>query len=248
MNEVIDLPRVRLSCRDCTLAELCLPRGLDAQDMERFEAVVGQRAPLKRGESAYRAGDQFNALFAVKSGSLKIVMSPPDGEEQIIGFSMPGELFGFDGIQEGHTCTAVALERTSLCELPLDGISEVASQIPSLNRELYKVMANEISIDQSMLLLLARRSAEDRLAAFLLSLSRRFASRGFSETDFTLSMSRHDIANYLGLAAETVSRLFSRLDDAGLLTVNGRKIQIHDIPGLRQRVGDCAKAESNAVN
>jgi CRP/FNR family transcriptional regulator len=99
-----------------------------------------------------------------------------------------------------------------------------------------------------MLLLLARRSAEDRLAAFLLSLSRRFASRGFSETDFTLSMSRHDIANYLGLAAETVSRLFSRLDDAGLLTVNGRKIQIHDIPGLRQRVGDCAKAESNAVN
>ncbi len=247
VDSVIDLPQVRLSCRDCSLAELCLPRGLDAQDLERFEAVVGQKPPLQSGELAYHAGDASHALYAVKSGSLKIVMSALDGEEQIIGFSMPGELFGFDGIQNGHTCTAVALERTNICELPLDSISEISKEIPSLNRELYKVMAHEISLDQSMLLLLARRNAEDRLAAFLLSLSQRFANRGFSEVDFTLSMSRHDIANYLGLAAETVSRLFSRLADGGLLSVNGRKIKIHNLQGLRQRVGDCLGGATSAT-
>jgi|TARA_B100000315_G_C14595411_1_gene598728 CRP/FNR family transcriptional regulator len=200
---------------------------------------------MKRGENIYRAGDDFRGLYAVKSGSLKIIVSPPDGAEQIIGFSMPGELFGFDGIDDGHTCTAVALERTTLCELPLDAVAEVSREVPSLHRELYRVMAREISVDQSMLLLLARRTAEDRLAAFLLSLSKRFADRGFSQTDFTLSMSRHDIANYLGLAAETVSRLFSRLSETGLLTVHGRKIHIQDINALRRRVDGCIAAQAS---
>ncbi len=234
-----DLANGKLSCRECSLAELCLPRGLDIKDMERFESIVGQRPPYKRGENIYRAGDNFHALYAVKSGSLKTVVSPPDGNEQIIGFSMPGELFGFDGIDDGHTCTAVALERTTLCELPLNAVAEVSQAVPGLHRELYRVMAREISVDQSMLLLLARRTAEDRLAAFLLSLSKRFADRGFSQTDFSLSMSRHDIANYLGLAAETVSRLFGRLSEAGLLTVHGRKIHIQNLDGLRGRVDGC---------
>ncbi|MDP6399181.1 MAG: fumarate/nitrate reduction transcriptional regulator Fnr [Arenicellales bacterium] len=246
MTDVMDITRVRVSCKDCSLAELCLPRGLDAKDLQRFEKVVGQKPPLKKGEIIYHAGDDFRALFAVKSGSLKIIMSPPDGEEQIIGFSMPGELFGFDGIEDVHSCSAVALERTSICELPLDAVSDIAREIPSLNRELYKVMANEISTDQSMLLLLARRSAEDRLAAFLLSLSRRFSSRGFSETDFVLSMPRHDIANYLGLAVETISRLFSRLAEENVVSANGRKVRIHSLDRLRQRVGDCAGNTENA--
>ncbi|HCX88732.1 MAG TPA: transcriptional regulator FNR [Gammaproteobacteria bacterium] len=240
-----ELANGKLSCRDCSLAELCLPRGLDPGDIERFESIVGQRPAMKRGENIYRAGDDFRGLYAVKSGSLKIIVSPPDGAEQIIGFSMPGELFGFDGIDDGHTCTAVALERTTLCELPLDAVAEVSREVPSLHRELYRVMAREISVDQSMLLLLARRTAEDRLAAFLLSLSKRFADRGFSQTDFTLSMSRHDIANYLGLAAETVSRLFSRLSETGLLTVHGRKIHIQDINALRRRVDGCIAAQAS---
>ena len=245
MTLTADLANGKLSCRDCSLAELCLPRGLDKGDIERFESIVGQRPPFKRGETIYRAGDSFRGLYAVKSGSLKIVVSPPNGDEQIISFSMPGELFGFDGIDDSHTCNAITLERTTLCELPLDAVAEVSQEVPSLYRELYRVMAREISADQSMLLLLARRTAEDRLATFLLSLSKRFANRGFSQTDFSLPMSRHDIANYLGLAAETVSRLFSRLSETGMLTVHGRKIHIADINALRQQAEGCVQATAS---
>lgn len=246
MAQVLDIPKMKLSCQDCTLTELCLPRGLDINDVEKFETVVGQKPPVGRGESIYRTGDSFKSLFAVKSGSVKTTMIPPDGEEQIIGFHMPGELFGFDGMEEKHSCSAVALERTSLCELPIDRLEALSHQIPSLQRELYRIMAKEISTDQSMLLLLARRSAEDRLASFLLSLSSRFRARGFSDTEFILSMSRHDIANYLGLAAETVSRLFSRMHEEGILTVSSRRIEIHDREKLMSRVSGCDESQACA--
>jgi CRP/FNR family transcriptional regulator, anaerobic regulatory protein len=226
----------KLSCHDCSLAELCLPRGLDPKEISQFESIVGQRAPLKRNENIYRDGDRFRSLYAIKSGAVKLIASTPDGEDQIIGFSMPGELFGFDGINKGHTCTAVALERTTICELPLDSVDEISRDVPSLHRELYRVMAREISADQSMLLLLARRAAEDRLITFLVNLSKRFSDRNFSKTQFNLPMSRHDIANYLGLAPETVSRLFGRLTDLGLIAVEGRHIDLIDLAELHKRV------------
>ena len=242
MVDVAEFPGngpIRLTCKDCSLAELCLPRGVSPDDMGRFETMVDQRPPLSRDEPLYRIGDQFTALYAVKSGSLKTLVSTQDGENQITGFYLPGELFGFDGFDDNHSCSAVALERSNVCELPLDSIEELSSHIPSLRRELDRLMGRQINSDQSMLLLLSRRSADERLATFLVSLSIRFQQRGLSANEFRLSMSRHDIANYLGLAAETVSRLFKRLKESKIASVNGRTIIVHDFDALRHGIDGC---------
>ena len=157
---------------------------------------------------------------------------------------MPGERVGFDGVESVHNCTVVSLERSSVCELPLKDLEFLSQKISSLHREVCTVMRREISQEQSMLLLLARRTAESRLASFLVSLSRRLGSRGFSQTDFNLVMSRHDIANYLGLAAETVSRLISKFQEAGILSVNRRRVVIRDLDALNGKVGTCSSAKS----
>tara|TARA_Y100000031_G_scaffold131469_1_gene151843 strand:- start:975 stop:1676 length:702 start_codon:yes stop_codon:yes gene_type:complete len=229
---------VKLTCQDCSLAELCLPRALSPDDMGQFETMVGQRPAMVRGNFLYQTGDVFEGLYAVKSGSFKTTISASDGEDQITGFYLPGELFGFDGFDDHHSCSAVALEHSCVCELPLSSIDQLVVKIPSLRRELDRLMAREITTDQAMLLQLSRRTAEQRLAAFLVSLSSRFRQRGFSGTEFRLSMSRHDIANYLGLAAETVSRLFKRLKEHHLVFVNGRTIIIQDFEALHHQIHD----------
>ncbi len=248
VSSIVSIESVKLSCKKCSLSELCLPRGLSAEDLAEFENIVSQRPPIPKGGALYRSGDKANALFAVKSGALKSVVTTEDGEEQIVGFHMPGEIVGFDGTESMHSCTVISLERSSVCELPLEEIEKLTAKLPSLHREVCALMRREISQEQSMLLLLARRTAESRLASFLVSLSIRLGSRGFSETEFNLSMSRHDIANYLGLAAETVSRLIARFQETGILSVNRRLVIIHDIDMLRDRVSGSTTAKSGLAN
>jgi|TARA_B100001971_G_scaffold140372_1_gene129688 CRP/FNR family transcriptional regulator len=230
---------ITLSCKDCSLAELCLPRGLSPKEFEQFVSMVKQRSPLATRDVLYRSGDAFRAIYAVKSGCIKTSIASADGGEQITGFFMPGELFGFDGLDNGHVCTAAALERSRVCELPVTSVDELAQQIPGLRRELFRMMSREINEEQSMLFLLAQRSADDRLAAFLLSLSTRMQYHGRSGVEFRLSMSRHDIANYLGLAAETVSRHLGRLTEEKVISISGRTVVIEDPANLRTRVEQC---------
>ncbi len=241
---VVDLATIQLSCQHCSLAELCLPRGLAPDEVEELEKAVTPRRPLSRGASLYRPGDRFASLFAVKSGTLKSMITTADGEEQVVGFHMPGELLGLDGLNtEKHTCTAIALERSTVCELPFVKIEEICRRHPALQREMCSLLGKEINDEQAMLLLLAKRTAEERLASFLVSLSQRYRRRGYSDTEFNLSMSRHDIANYLGLAPETISRLFSRFNDEGLLSVDRRYVRIHALDRLRAMVGGFAGAD-----
>ncbi|KAA3624981.1 MAG: fumarate/nitrate reduction transcriptional regulator Fnr [Proteobacteria bacterium] len=244
VTNLINIDSVKLSCKNCSLSELCLPRSLSPEDLARFEEIVTQRPPIPKGGALYRSGEPSHALYAIKSGALKSIVTTEDGEEQIVGFHMPGELVGFDGVESVHNCTVVSLERSSVCELPLKDLEFLSQKISSLHREVCTVMRREISQEQSMLLLLARRTAESRLASFLVSLSRRLGSRGFSQTDFNLVMSRHDIANYLGLAAETVSRLISKFQEAGILSVNRRRVVIRDLDALNGKVGTCSSAKS----
>lgn len=244
MTNLISIDSVKLSCKNCSLTELCLPRSLSPEDLVRFEEIVTQRPPIPKGGTLYRSGEPAHALYAIKSGALKSIVTTEDGEEQIVGFHMPGELVGFDGVDSVHNCTVVSLDRSSVCELPLNDLEFLSQKISSLHREVCTVMRREISQEQAMLLLLARRTAESRLASFLISLSHRLGSRGFSQTEFNLVMSRHDIANYLGLAAETVSRLISKFQEAGILSVNRRRVIIHDPETLNQKIGNCSGAKT----
>ena len=242
----MNINALKVSCGHCSLAELCLPRGLDSDEVERLDALVKRRRPLQRGEALFQAGEGFRSLFAVRSGSLKTVATTSDGLEQILGFHLAGELVGMDAVHgDVHNCAAVALETTSVCEIPFLALGDLSRQLPGLQTQLFRLAGQEISNDQEVLLMLGNRSAEERLATFLWSLGGRFGERGFSRYEFNLTMSRHDIANYLGLAAETVSRLFTQMDKEGLLKVQRRHITILEPERLSSMVHLCAGAPAH---
>lgn len=233
-STAVKLDQIKVACKDCNLFQLCLPVGIDARELEELDNIIKRRRPVKRGEHLFQVGDAFQAIYAVRSGSIKTYSPTEDGHEQVTGFHLPGELLGLDAINlQHHPCAAKALETTSVCEIPFDRLEELSARLPSLQHQLLRIMSKEILHDQSLLMLLAKRSAEERLAALLLSLSSRYQQRGFSPTDFYLSMSRNDIGNYLGLAVETVSRLFTRFQDEGLLNVQRKHVCITDLPRLR---------------
>lgn len=233
--ELIELSRFKVSCESCSLAELCLPRGLCKDDLERLEAVVRRSRPLQKGEFLFRAGDVIGSLFAVRSGSVKLYTGMDNGDEQIIGFYLPGEILGLDAIEHNrHTCSAVSLETSSICSFPYSQLSEVCLAVLPLQEQMFRIMGREISAENELLLTLGKKSAEERISTFLISLSGRFKRLGYSAKEFRLSMSRQEIGNYLGLTIETVSRVFSRFQKGGLIKTSRRFVQILDLNGLRQ--------------
>jgi CRP/FNR family transcriptional regulator len=230
-------PKIRTSCRNCSLSELCLPRGMSEEDMNALDQIVKHQQPYQPGQHVFRAGDQSRALFAVHSGTLKSYCTTEGGDEQALGFTLPGELTGLDGMSDDtYASNSVVLETSSVCELPYDDLNELCHSLHGLNHQLMRLASKEITADQRMLLLLGKHTAEERLAAFLLSLSTHYNSRCPSATNFNLPMSRQDIGNYLGLAIETVSRLFARFQEEGLLKVNRREVTITDMPRLKRMV------------
>ncbi|MES9965215.1 MAG: fumarate/nitrate reduction transcriptional regulator Fnr [Candidatus Sedimenticola sp. 20ELBAFRAG] len=232
-RKVISFENIKVACKNCSLVTLCLPMGLEPDDVEKLDEIVKRNRPLHRGDHLFREGDKFHSLFVVKTGSVKTYAPSEDGGEQVLGFHLPGELIGLDAIEkEQHHCSAKVLETSAVCEIPFTNLEQLSSQVPSLQHQMYRLLSREIGHDEDMLTLLGKRSAEERLAAFLLSLSERFKRRGFSASDFYLSMSRHEIGNYLGLAVETVSRLFTRFQDEGLLKVERKHIQLLDFERL----------------
>jgi len=206
---------------------------LRPQDLERLEDIVKHARPLHRGDLLFRSGDRFRSLYVVKTGSLKSFAPSPEGGEQVLGFHLPGEVIGLDAIdRRTHSCYAKVLETSSICEVPFQRLTQLTAIIPSLQHHLYRLLSKEIGHDTDMLLLLGKKNAEERLAAFLLDMSKRLQRRGLSPTDFYLSMSRHEIGNYLGLAVETVSRTFTRFQDDRLLGVERKHIEIFDLDAL----------------
>ncbi len=190
--------------------------------------------PVHRGEYLFHAGDSFKSLYAIKSGSIKTYTRKEAGNDQITGFYLSGELIGLDAIEESmHHCTAKALETSAVCEIPFERLEALSSSIPDLQRQLYRLFSREIHQDTNLLTLLGSKNAEERLAGFLLDFSERFKKRGFSSTDFYLSMSRNDIGSYLGLAVETVSRLFTRFHDDGILQVERKHVQLKNMEKLK---------------
>jgi CRP/FNR family transcriptional regulator len=231
---LIDINGLRVACSSCSLRELCLPAGLDPGEMERVDQLVTSRRKLRRGADLYRAGEPLAALFAIRSGFMKSCVLHDDGREQVAGFHMAGDLLGLDAIGGGsHTCDTVALEDSEVCEIPFPYLERLSRELPSLQQQLHRIMSREIVRDYGVMLLLGSMSAEERLAAFLLNLSQRFATRGYSPSEFRLRMTREEIGSYLGLKLETVSRAFSGFQDRGLTEVRQKQIRILDFPGLK---------------
>ena len=231
MNDVklIDLARLRRSCAQCSLQQLCLPAGIDADELEQLDRIVKRRRPLERGERLFRVGDRLQAVYVARDGAIKTVSSNVEGEEQVVGFHLPGELVGLDALGSGaHRCEAVALTTTNVCEVPFEQLTQVAAQLPSLQQQLMRVIGQGVDRDQDHMGILVRRQANERVALFLHGLGERYQQVGQSGTDIRLPMSREDIAGYLGLALETVSRGFTRLQEDGVISVLGRRVEVID--------------------
>lgn len=225
----------KVSCSGCRLSTICIPIALQASEIDRLDAIVQRGRPLRKGEYVYRQGESFRSVYAVRAGTLKAYTTADNGEEQITGFYLPGEIFGLDGLAaDRHISAAVALETAAICEIPFERLSELSARIPSLQRHFFQLLSSEIAQDQRMIAMLGKHSAEQRVAALLLSISARNARRRLSGTAFRLPMSRSDIANYLGLTIETVSRIFSRLQKTGLLAAEQREIELLQFEQLRE--------------
>lgn len=235
MNQkVVTLNSIKVACENCSLSRLCLPMGLEPEDIERLDEIVLRSKPHHRNDYLFREGDRLRGIYAVKTGSIKTFISREDGTEQVLGFHLPGEIIGLDAIESGiHGCTAKVLETTAVCLIPYEQLEDLSREIPSLQHQMYRLMSREISNESNMLILLGKRNADERLATFLLSLSNRYRQRGFSPTEFNLSMSRNEIGNYLGLAVETVSRLFTRFQEDGILRVERKHVEVLDFDALK---------------
>lgn len=235
-------------CTDCGVYRLCLPMGLD-RDVSLLDSIVKRKQVFKRGEVLYRVGQPLEFIYAIRGGSVKTSITTQDGRVQVTGFHIAGELLGLNGIEtRRHHCEARALETTSVCEVSIDRFEQLARENPPIQYELLKIMSGEIRHGQELMLLLGKRNAEEKLATYLLSLSRRFARRHYSATEFNLSMSRSDIGNYLGVAEETVCRVFTRFQEEGLIATRRRHVRLLSLDRLRIIAHDLPQASSAGIS
>lgn len=228
-----------IHCQDCSISQLCIPFTLNEQELDQLDSIIERKKPIQKGQELFKAGDHLRALYAIRSGTIKSYTITEQGDEQITAFHLAGDLVGFDAINEReHPSFAQALETSMICEIPYETLDDLSGSMPKLRQQIMRLMSNEIKGDQDMILLLSKKTAEERLAAFLYSLSKRFAQRGFSPREFRLTMTRGDIGNYLGLTVETISRLLGRFQKSEILAVKGKYITILNLEELARLAGE----------
>jgi CRP/FNR family transcriptional regulator, anaerobic regulatory protein len=211
-------------CSTCAFSSACLAEGYDKSQLRDLHVLVEHVGPFREGDHIFREGDPFNAIAAVRAGTVKTYVNDASGREQVLGFFLPGEVIGLNAIASArYPCNAVALDTVMLCRFSFPMMATLAGRMPGLQRHLFNLLSQDIG---KALLLSGNFTADERLAAFLITLSRRFAERGFSPHRMRLTMARTDIANYLRLAPETVSRVLRRLQDEGVLRVDRRDMEI----------------------
>jgi CRP/FNR family transcriptional regulator len=239
--------RVREACPGCGLHAWLRPAGLDRADEEKVEALSEHRRPVKRDHYLIHAGAPLERLYFVNSGSLKSTLPDAEGRLQLVGFSLPGEIVGMSAIGTGlHPGNTIALEDSSCCSVHYVDLIGLCQHIPALQHHLHGAMSRKIRRNYELMLMLGSMHAEERLVNFLFDLSHRHAARGYSGSQFRLSMTRQDIGSYLGLKLETISRLLASLSHDGMLEVNGREITLKDIDALKQ-VGEGTKHYTRAL-
>ena len=223
-------------CTTCAFSHACLSQGMDKAALMDLHVLVEHVGSYHAGDVLFREGDPFEAIAAVRAGTVKTCVTDRDGNEHVQGFHFPGEVIGLNAI-DGHLypCDAVALDTVMLCRFSFPKISVLAARVPGLQRELFRLLSRDIG---RAALLAGDWTADQRVAAFLVGMSRRLSARGFSAVRFQLTMARTDIANYLRLAPETVSRVLRRLQADGALNVDRREFEILDMPRLQDMARD----------
>jgi len=232
VHDFYDQPvHAQIACSRCTLRKLCLPRRLSVDEVQRFEQLVHRSNPIQSGQHLFRAGDEFRSVATIRTGCFKSYVIDDEGQEHVLDFHLPGDIVGLDAIHTRlHKANVVALDTSAVCALAFESISSLALQMPALQSQMFRILSRRISELEDIA---ADLSADQRMAMFLMSLSERFASRGYSNCEFSLAMSRRDVASYLRLATETASRVLARFQLAGMLEVDRKRVRILELDQLR---------------
>ena len=234
---------ITVLCSSCNLRKICMPQGITVDEFNQVDVTFSAKREVKAGRLLFRNGEKFTSLFAIRTGAFKSYVALEDGNEQVTGFQMSGELLGLDGIASNHhTCNAMALEDSEVCLMPFRQLEELAHNIPVLQRHFHKIMSSDIFNQKQISIVLAGMRAEARLAAFFLNLVDRLHARGLSQSDILLRMTRQEIGSYLGIKPETVSRVFSKFSKSGLMEVSHRSIRILRMDMLCDLADHCACA------
>ncbi len=234
---IMNYETIKIACANCNMRELCMPIGLTQDELNRIDEMIGSRRKVKRGETLFHNGERFTNLYAIRTGFFKTCITSEDGRDQVTGFQMAGEIIGMDGIvNDYHSCDAVALEDAEICAMPFAQIEALSREVNALQHHVHKIMSREIVREHGVMLLLGSMRAEERLAAFLLNLAQRLHSRGFSQSELILRMTREEIGSYLGLKLETISRTFSRFVEDGIVAVKQRHVHILNTSALQDIV------------
>lgn len=221
-------------CSRCSLARFCIPMGMSRDEISTLDIEIHDRLRLRKGQTLYRQGDALTSVYAIRSGMLKTHTSSEDGRVHITGFHMQGDVVGLDSFDEvKYASDATALEDADVCVIRVENLAVLAARVPFLQQQLLRMTSREVRRDHAMLLTLGSLNAEERVAAFLVSLSERLAARGYSGTEFYLRMKREDIGSHLGIKLETVSRSLSRMMDQGLIHVRHRHVKLLNLPAIR---------------
>jgi len=223
------------NCADCILAKKCVPSGMPAEKLFRFENIVQTNLPYKAGDTLFEQHNKAGYLYIVKTGSFKTKMISPQGTEHIHNFFLPGEFIGLDSLAFGVTLnSADALENSLACKINYPQLRTIRKEFPSLSDFSVKLYSSALAAMTQVQNIIALQAASSRLAAFLIFYHSRINKYGSQNNSFQLPMARQDIANHLGLAVETVSRSFSKLIDSGCIHKEGRNIKILDPAMLQQ--------------
>jgi CRP/FNR family transcriptional regulator len=219
-------------CSTCAFGSVCLPAGVDKNALHELHMLVEHVGPFHAGDHIFRNGERFGVIYAVRAGMVKTCLIDDAGREQVLGFHLPGEIIGLNAIHPAkYPCDAIALDTVYVCRFSFPALTMLAAKIPDVQQQLFRLLSADIGKATQ---LAGDYSSDERLAAFLLGLAERYAARGYSPSAFRLTMARADIANYLRLAAETVSRVLRRFQDQRLIRVDGRDVELLDVPQLRR--------------
>lgn len=226
------------SCSKCAMQSICFANGLYETDMSLLDHLVERKPTVNKGDFLFSPGLNFQSFFAIRAGIVKVYSINADHSEVIHGFYLPGDIVGMDAVAfDKHQFFAVALDTTSVCAIPYNQLSSLATQIPNLNHQVFTLMSNEIVSGRLLTTLLKQKTAEQRLADFILSMSEKYKSRGYEYTQFRLNILHRDVANYLNLTPETVSRILAKFQKENLMTWKKKEVHIHDERALYSLAG-----------
>lgn len=237
------------NCKNCHLLKLCIAAKLNESELNEFSELVIRRRNFQKGEVPFLAGYEARSLYMIRTGSMKSYIDSIDGERHITSFQFPGDLFGMDGIEDKvHVSSIQALESTSVCELNFKAFEQLGERIPMLQHQMLRFFSREILRKNNVLMLLSNMLGKRRFASFLIDISKSINAHNLITHNFNLSMKRRDIANYLGMTIESLSRLFSRFQELKLINVKNSRIEINDFDGLQDIVGNINPIQQQIIH